>query len=239
MIVNKIVLPRYSIKGLDIPQSCPLSPANDQYAAHEAKKRRLGSKWMCSVSGKTFDEEKDLDAHLEQSHPAPKVKGCLADYCDILRCEPYFHLVKTNSKCDDNDMAELKLKCMNMVRDQCAPEHLSPKDKLQVEVSVQASVCSYLTCDMYWTVPEEEVLNHETYYYATYAVALLALIGFLYIYFKIASSNLDNSKSIEQILAEADKYEKPKPQIIPPDSNMEIRHRNPTASRQWSEQESW
>ena len=135
-------------------------------------------------------------------------------------------------------MAEVKLKCMNMVRDECAPEHLSPKDKLQVEVSVQASVCSYLTCDMYWTVPEEEVLNHETYYYATYAVALLALVGFLYIYFKIASSNLDNSKSIEQILAEADKYEKPKPQIIPPDSNMAIRHRNPTTSRQWSEQES-
>lgn len=236
MIVNQVVLPRYSLKGLDIPHTCPLSPANDQYASLEVMKRRLGSKWMCSVCGKTFDKETDLDSHLVEIHPAPKVNGCLADYCDVLRCEPYFNLLK-KGKCNEDDMAKLKLKCMNMVRDQCAPEHFGPVEKLQVEVSVQASMCSYLTCDNYWAVPEEEVINHETYYYTTYAVALVALIGFLYIYFKVASSNLENSKSIDEILAEAHKYEKPKPQIIPPDSNMEIRHRNPIVNRQWSEYE--
>lgn len=238
LIINKVVLPRYTLKRLEIPEKCPLSTANDQHAAHEAMKRRLGKKWMCSVCGKNFDDENGLDVHLDESHPAPPTSGCLADYCDILRCEPYFNLLKTHNQCLDDEMAELKLKCMNLIRDECSPQFLPPTERLQVEVSVQASICSFLSCDMYWVLPEEDVPDAGSFYYITYAVALVALVAFLAIYFKIATSNLENSKSLEQILAEADQYERPQPQIIPPDNpDMEIRHRNPTVNRQWNEYE--
>jgi len=230
----------YSIKSLDMPDTCPFSPVNDQYASQEAMKRRLGSKWMCSVCAKTFSSENDLNSHLNDNHQNLNhyaTGGCLADLCDILRCGPFFDLPQEKTSCDEVAMSELKLKCMNMVRDSCSPAHLSPQGRLEVEVRVQASVCSYLTCDEYWTTPDEDP-STENYYYTTYAIAFCILLTLLAIYFKIATSNIDNSVSIETMLAEADNLQRPEPAIIPPDNNeMEIRHRNPTSQRQWSENE--
>lgn len=219
-----------------MPTTCPLSPANDRYAAEEQMKRRLGSKWLCSVCGKSYADEGELDSHLAGSHVVHRANGCLADHCDILRCEPYFDVHRDNVDCDEKAMEKLKLRCMNMIRDECSPSYLSAAERLQLEVTVQASICSYLTCSEYWTIAEEEESHAEHYYYTTYAIALCVLLIFLVIYFKIASSNIDNSVSIEQILAEADKYERVKPAVIQPEG-MEIRHRNPAAQQQWLEEE--
>lgn len=235
-IINKLVIPRYSLQRLEIPNTCPLSPANDQYAVMEVMKRRLGSKWMCSSCGKTYTNEPDLETHLIQTHNTQKIKGCLADYCDILRCEPFFDMHKDHRECDVTSMADLKLKCLNMIRDHCSPVEFKPKERLQVEVAIQASICSFLTCDDYWTIPEDDEGSSTQYYYLTYAFAFCILLLLVVIYFKIASANMDNSPSIDEILAEADKYERVKPAIIPPD-NMEIRQRLPKVDRQWSENE--
>ncbi|XP_067949644.1 uncharacterized protein [Watersipora subatra] len=235
-IINRLIIPRFSLAHIEIPASCPLSPANDQYAAHEGMKRRLGDSWMCSVCGKNYELERDLEFHLSDNHRVEKANGCLADYCDMLRCEPLFGIHRDHVECVDSEMLGLRHKCMDMVRDKCLPHHLSSEAKLKLEVAVQASLCSYLTCDDYWTTPEEDSSGSH-YYYTTYAAAVCVLVLFLFIYFKIASSNIDNSVSIEHILAEADKYERPKPAIIPPDTDMEIRHRGTAPDRQWSENE--
>ena len=218
----------------EMPTTCPLSPANDQYATQEAMKRRLGSDWMCSVCGKTFKVESDLESHFLTSHKLNKVKGCLADHCKLLRCEPIFGTYKEDVKCDEEEMAKLKLQCMDMVRDLCSPPHISNEAKLKLEVATQASICSYLTCEDYWTVAEEDDTGTH-YYYTIYAIAFCVLLTFLAIYFKIATSNIEDNMSLEQILADADKYERPKPAIIPP--NMEMRHRSGGVDRQWSENE--
>lgn len=238
LIVNKQVAPRYSMHHLEIPTTCPLSPANDQYAAHEVMKRRLGSDWMCSVCGKSFKDEAGLESHLTTSHKVHKVEECLADHCELLRCEPIFgmHQDGGDRTCDEAHMSKLKSQCMDMVRESCVPTYLNADAKLKLEVSVQASICSYLTCEEYWTTHEDfDTGTH--YYYTTYAIALCVLLTFLFIYFKIASRNIDSSMSFEQILADADKYERPKPALIPPDQDMEMRHRTTVVDRQWSENE--
>lgn len=219
-----------------MPSTCPFSPANDQYATQEVMKRRLAGEWMCSVCGKSYKKEEELESHLVDNHNVEKTGSCLADHCDILRCELLYDDHKDNTKCDDNQLASMKRKCMDMVRDLCSPDHSDPKEKLQIEVSVQASVCAYLTCEHYWTLPKEETSGGH-YYYTVYAVSFGILLVLLAVYFKIASSNIDSSASFEEIMANADQYERPKPTIIPPDPNMEIRHRNPNIDRQWSENE--
>lgn len=239
LIINKIIMPLYTLKHYDMPNTCPLSPANDQYAAPELMKRRLGDKWMCSVCGKSFSQESDINSHVMKAHHTPTVQGCLADLCDVLRCNAFFSINNDEQACDEQNMAQLKMKCMDMVRQKCVPDYLDVTRQVQFEVMVQASICSYLSCDNYWNVPEDEASRHS-HYYLIYWVLLGLLIVFLVVYFKVASYGIENSPSIEQIIASADQYERPRPAYIPPSSeDMELRHRSAfPPSSGWSEHES-
>ena len=48
--------------------------------------------WTCSQCGKSFTGEHELEHHIHQRHPhlsePEDFSICLADYCDILRCDP-------------------------------------------------------------------------------------------------------------------------------------------------------
>lgn len=238
-VINKVLMPLYNVKHMDVPTSCPLSPANDQFAAEEAMKRRLGNKWMCSVCGKQFGGEKELESHISHSHaPSNRVEGCLADQCDILRCDAYFTVNFGEVKCDESEMRIWKDRCMNMVRDLCIPDYLDETRKLNFEAAVQASICTYLTCDNYWTVPEEDPDMYYSNYYITYAALVGVLFVFLFVYFKIASDNIDQSLSIEQVLAAAEQLDQAhRPVVAPVSPDMEMRRRAPRDTREWAEHE--
>ncbi|KAL9707067.1 hypothetical protein quinque_010585 [Culex quinquefasciatus] len=95
-VVRKIVqskwlpiLEKYQVK---LPLECPFHPLRDIFGPQQtAKKQHRPSQWTCGFCGKSFFEEKHLDMHFEHRHKGninmAEDAICLADYCDMMRCE--------------------------------------------------------------------------------------------------------------------------------------------------------
>ncbi|XP_035905245.1 uncharacterized protein LOC118509144 isoform X2 [Anopheles stephensi] len=95
-VVRKIVhsrwlpiLEKYQVK---LPLECPFHPLRDIFGPQQsAKKQHRPSQWTCGFCGKSFFEEKHLDMHFENRHRTnintAEDAVCLADYCDMMRCE--------------------------------------------------------------------------------------------------------------------------------------------------------
>ncbi|KAI5737736.1 hypothetical protein M8J76_016308 [Diaphorina citri] len=87
------ILDRYHVK---LPLECPFHPSRDIfYPQQEAKHQHRPSQWTCGLCGKSFYEEKYLDWHFDNRHRShvnlAEDAVCLADYCDIMRCEVVRH----------------------------------------------------------------------------------------------------------------------------------------------------
>ncbi|KAL1497070.1 hypothetical protein ABEB36_008092 [Hypothenemus hampei] len=83
------VLEKYKIK---LPLECPFHSQRDIFGPQEVLKKQHGpSQWTCGICGKSFFEEKFLDMHFDNRHKDYINKAedavCLADYCDIMRCD--------------------------------------------------------------------------------------------------------------------------------------------------------
>ncbi|XP_048484230.1 uncharacterized protein LOC105381366 isoform X1 [Plutella xylostella] len=83
------VLERFQVK---LPLECPFHPGRDIFAPqHAAKQQHRPSQWTCAFCGKSFFEERHLDTHFDQRHKNQINKAedavCLAEYCDIMRCQ--------------------------------------------------------------------------------------------------------------------------------------------------------
>lgn len=239
-IIGQNVIPRFQIKHVDLQSTCPLSPASDRFAKHDRLKRPLGSNWMCSVCGKSFGKETELDNHLINAHSSiDDSTPCLADYCDILRCDAFFHPPDKKPACDQTHMAELKMKCINTVK-HCIPSYLSEPGKLELEVSLLASLCEYLHCDHYWNVPDIDDHPEVSYYYFTYGLMISLLVLLMFIYFYVVSRNIESGVTMEQYVARGYEYKQQMKDLLPPKPDMEIRRREVPKSntdRQWSEYE--
>ncbi|XP_058059731.1 uncharacterized protein LOC131210490 [Anopheles bellator] len=95
-VVRKIVhsrwlpiLEKYQVK---LPLDCPFHPLRDIFGPQQgAKKQHRPSQWTCGFCGKSFFEEQHLENHFENRHKAnintAEDAICLADYCDMMRCE--------------------------------------------------------------------------------------------------------------------------------------------------------
>ena len=75
-----------------LPYQCPLHPLRDMFGQLElAKLHYRVNLWTCSQCGKSFSGEAELESHLHHRHPGLADKTdftvCLADWCDVLRCE--------------------------------------------------------------------------------------------------------------------------------------------------------
>ena len=75
-----------------LPFQCPLHPLRDVYGQLElAKLHYRVNLWTCSQCGKSFSGEQELESHLHRRHPGladrTDFKVCLADWCDVLRCD--------------------------------------------------------------------------------------------------------------------------------------------------------
>ena len=78
---------------LKLPYQCPFHPARDVFGRAELSKLNYRvNLWTCAKCGKSFTGEADLETHLHSRHPdladAGDFSVCLADYCDVLRCDP-------------------------------------------------------------------------------------------------------------------------------------------------------
>ncbi|KAL9926529.1 uncharacterized protein LOC119633726 isoform X1 [Glossina fuscipes] len=85
------ILDKYQVK---LPLECPLHPLRDLFAPRQdAKKRDRPTQWTCRLCGKSFYQEKFLDLHFESRHKTTINEAedavCLAEFCDIMRCEVF------------------------------------------------------------------------------------------------------------------------------------------------------
>ncbi|KAH8412355.1 hypothetical protein KR009_001422, partial [Drosophila setifemur] len=85
------ILDKHQVK---LPLECPLHPFRDVFAPRQdAKQRDRPTQWTCRKCGKSFYQEKHLDLHFDTRHKSiineAEDSVCLADFCDIMRCEVF------------------------------------------------------------------------------------------------------------------------------------------------------
>lgn len=107
-IVQQKLTPIFTKYNVEVPLECPFHPMRDLfYPQEEAKIRYRPTQFTCGLCGKSFYEEKYLDLHFDNRHKASVNHAedaiCLADYCDILRCDV---LVTRDSPLSSNDGGE-------------------------------------------------------------------------------------------------------------------------------------
>ncbi|XP_042223899.1 uncharacterized protein LOC121867846 [Homarus americanus] len=90
-LVNKRWVPVLEKYGVTLPLECPLHAARDVFAQQEEAKVHVPPQWTCGFCGKSFYHEAHLDRHLDNRHEDYLNNGedsvCLADFCDVMRCE--------------------------------------------------------------------------------------------------------------------------------------------------------
>lgn len=91
-IVQSKLTPIFQKYQVELPLECPFHPSRDLFAPQEsAKVRHRPTQFTCGFCGKNFYEEKFLDLHFDNRHRGRVNHAedaiCLADYCDIMRCD--------------------------------------------------------------------------------------------------------------------------------------------------------
>lgn len=95
-IVRKIIqnkwLPILQKYKVSLPLECPFHHQREIFGPQQAAKfKHRPSQWTCGLCGKSFFEEKYLDLHFDNRHKdninMAEDAVCLADYCDIMRCD--------------------------------------------------------------------------------------------------------------------------------------------------------
>lgn len=129
-------------------------------------------KWICPICGLQFSSERLIE-HFDDKHrnefQVPDDAICLADYCDIVRCDVLIgsesrdqssKVVESSrtvepkeANCDKDKLKELNDKCTRLIR-QCTLGTLEIESSMnefnELESDLSSSICSYLTCDRYW-----------------------------------------------------------------------------------------
>ena len=76
-----------------LPSNCPLDRSKDMYLEHEKHKEVVRrTQYKSLYSDKTFYSEHYVDKHMDNRHMdkvPPGADVCLADYCEVLRCDEH------------------------------------------------------------------------------------------------------------------------------------------------------
>ncbi|XP_014486266.1 PREDICTED: uncharacterized protein LOC106750434 isoform X3 [Dinoponera quadriceps] len=91
-IVHKRWMPILKKYQVELPLECPFHESRDIFRPQQkAKHQHRPSQWTCGLCGKSFYAERHLDAHFDNRHKSnvntAEDAVCLADYCDIMRCD--------------------------------------------------------------------------------------------------------------------------------------------------------
>ncbi|XP_066582554.1 uncharacterized protein [Prorops nasuta] len=91
-IVQKRWIPILKKYHVELPLECPFHESRDIFRPQQkAKQQHRPSQWTCGLCGKSFYAEKHLEAHFDNRHKnnvnTAEDAVCLADYCDVMRCD--------------------------------------------------------------------------------------------------------------------------------------------------------
>lgn len=189
--IKQHIAPVYESHDTEMPRSCPLIKERDFFHDHEAHKTEDSyAKWLCEYCGKAFYAENFLDNHLQNKHAHHLYTGpdavCLADYCDIFRCDVISGRVEPTfwdtALCIEDDMSDLITKC-NKVFSTCNPRGVSTNKSSVIMNKTKGMVCSSLTCNKFWFTgkiePEQWIMLLKTF-------CTVMLIASMFVYYFIA-----------------------------------------------------
>ncbi|EDW28573.1 GL18880 [Drosophila persimilis] len=105
------ILDKHQVK---LPLECPLHPFRDVFAPRQdAKQRDRPTQWTCRRCGKSFYQERHLDLHFDTRHKTIINEAmdsiCLADFCDIMRCEVFETEDATSLKFGDHIVTDIEV----------------------------------------------------------------------------------------------------------------------------------
>ncbi len=151
-VVAEALEPLAEAAGVELKRACPLRPERDMFLEHEQHKERLpGDKWRSTYAGKMFRSEYFVDLHMDNRHMdkvPPGADVCLADFCEVLRCDDYYtryyprkgrQYTPRQGLCREGRMAEAREECRALL-EACIPEGLKLRQFLEVHL------CDNLTC---------------------------------------------------------------------------------------------
>ncbi|XP_031570107.1 uncharacterized protein LOC116304506 [Actinia tenebrosa] len=201
--------PAFEKQGIEVPEKCSLHESHDLYINQEINKiEEHVSSWKCDLCGKTFYGEYFLDVHFHNRHQDKLVEDspvCLADYCDIFRCDFLLDHKKDmfweKSLCNENKLAILKRRC-EVLMHSCLPEgNLLNQTEYNIYDSTTSSICSLLTCKNYWKPPYYEMPAWRIILYAIVTpFFIMGLFAYYYCAWEYYYGDLfhDTSSEMEQ-----------------------------------------
>ncbi|KXJ24195.1 uncharacterized protein LOC110248842 isoform X1 [Exaiptasia diaphana] len=174
--LRKDFFPVYEQHNLDPNKACPLHEDHDVFIKQELNRiEEHQSRWRCDVCGKVFYGEQYLDMHFDNKHQDLLVKEspvCLADYCDVFRCDFLMDYRRDTfwekSLCREEKMALLRKRCEKLMHS-CLPNgNLLNNTEYHIYESTQNNICSLLTCKNYWKPPHDEISTFKIILYAVF-----------------------------------------------------------------------
>lgn len=197
-IVRERIYPAFKAVKMSRTPNCQFSLDRDMYSLQEGHKVLEGSsRWTCNFCGKSFVSEYFLDRHFENRH-MDQIRTtdaiCLADVCDIFRCDIISGLSQPDywdiALCMEDDMQELFSQCENLVNE-CIPPGHTKNETDTVKNQVMENLCSFLTCSKFWNTPyQEEENSHTAVYVVLTTMTCFGIIVYNFVFYNYFYSDL-------------------------------------------------
>ena len=175
-VLDEFFHPVVDKNRFELPPACPFARAKDMYLEHERHKEVVRrTQYKSLYSDKTFKSEYYVDKHMDNRHSDKIPAGadvCLAEYCDVLRCDAFRGWRATDAKarfehaldaiglhaheCDEAEMEGARARCERVVA-RCFPSReagvsadagVSAADAAAARLRAYFSKqhCGFLTC---------------------------------------------------------------------------------------------
>ena len=154
-----------------IPENCPLKPTNDIFGLQEEHKfQDPFNQWGCGLCGKFFKTEHFLDLHFDRKHDNERKSGpkvtCLADFCEILRCDIVNEYIQTTywemALCVDSKFDILRDICRRAIQN-CVDTSLDERNVEFFLNKTEELLCSDLKCEKYYNITKDTVSDYLLY----------------------------------------------------------------------------
>ena len=184
-----------------LPPNCPFDRSKDMYLEHEKHKEVVRrTQYKSLYSDKTFYSEHYVDKHMDNRHMdkvPPGADVCLADYCDVLRCDEHQawkhpELRKTigssasRARCSEEKMRGVRHFC-EVLMSRCFPTY-GVDDGGAVTASLLREYftqhhCDVLTCDGVHDMFGVLGSHHAVPGGGGYALVLIVVFGAVGVYY--------------------------------------------------------
>jgi len=184
-----------------LPPNCPFDRSKDMYLEHEKHKEVVRrTQYKSLYSDKTFYSEHYVDKHMDNRHMdkvPPGADVCLADYCEVLRCDEHQawkhpELRKTigssasRARCSEEKMRGVRHFC-EVLMSRCFPT--SGVDDGGAETAARLREyftrhhCDMLTCDGVHDMFGVLGSHHAVPGGGGYALVLIVVFGAVGVYY--------------------------------------------------------